>query len=158
MYKRFFIALALSLLTANMLWAQASVTVTLNSGTTTTYNIASTGGLYFSNGNIKIATSSVSAGTVDILLSDIAHISLASNAGIENAETSHLAIYPNPVTNSFVVSGMSEGEHQIALYSIEGKMMLQTMCQNGESFNIGNLQQGIYIIRVENNVYKLIKL
>ena len=75
----------------------------------------------------------------------------------EDIEHKRLSIYPNPAQEYI---NFSSSIDLMELYNLEGKL-LKKMDENGEYF-IGDLQQGVYIIRgkINNNWYsgKLIKI
>ena len=158
MYKRLITLFLLALLSAGPSCAQATITVTLNGGAATTYAIASSGGIYFSGDTMKIATVSAAVGTENVLLSAIADVRLASSASIATTPSASLQITPNPTTGRFTLQRLSDGTHQLTLFSIEGKILMQADCRNGQTFDDAHLPQGIYMVRVDSLTHKLIKL
>lgn len=83
-----------------------------------------------------------------------------------SSQRQNLNIYPNPATNSVIVSFLkSKQERQLMLYSNEGKLMISKMIQAGEanySLDISMLPRGNYVIKLaeegsESQSQKLIK-
>jgi hypothetical protein len=73
-----------------------------------------------------------------------------------------VAIYPNPVTDTFTIK---TNVTSLNIYDITGKLVIEFRGQfrAGEEFNISNLNKGIYLIELKNEVgqksnSKLIKL
>lgn len=69
--------------------------------------------------------------------------------------TNTLTVYPNLIgTNENInVANLSEGRYQISLYDISGKRVFnQILDENGGkvSFNIGNLNSGIYMLQLND--------
>lgn len=56
--------------------------------------------------------------------------------------------------NNLVISGLQK-EQTVAVYAITGQLIKQTITMQG--FNIGDLASGIYLIKLNNKVYKVVK-
>ena len=65
-------------------------------------------------------------------------------------------IIPNPATNSFAIYNI-EGEANVSLYSVNGKEVLAKVVVEGEPVIISHLPHGIYLAKVNDEVYKVIK-
>ena len=62
----------------------------------------------------------------------------------------NIAIYPNPWTNHFQVSGLSNSSNKITVTDILGKIVFESSIKKYEQINIpGILSCGLYIVRVE---------
>ncbi len=75
---------------------------------------------------------------------------------------SQVTIYPNPVNDSFTVKA---NVSSLNIYDITGKLVseFKGSYRMGESFNVSDLNKGIYLIELKNEVgqksnSKLIKL
>ncbi len=87
----------------------------------------------------------------------------ASTLSIDDFETlSGFAIYPNPVNDTFSINA---NVNLLSVYDITGKLITEYKGSftQGELFDVSNLNQGIYIIELENDkkqktTTKLIKL
>lgn len=71
-------------------------------------------------------------------------------------------IYPNPTHEKFVVASSEFAEGTIKIFNIIGEELLkETLENNYQSFDISNLNSGIYFVLIENkkgtNITKLIK-
>ncbi len=56
--------------------------------------------------------------------------------------------------NNLVISGLQK-EQTVAMYAITGQLIKHTVTMQG--FNIGDLASGIYLIKLNNKVYKVVK-
>ncbi len=65
-------------------------------------------------------------------------------------------IIPNPATNSFAVYNI-EGEASVSLYSVNGKEVMAKVVVEGEPIVISHLPHGIYLAKINDEVYKVIK-
>ena len=87
----------------------------------------------------------------------------ASTLSVDDFETvSGIAIYPNPANDTFTINSNISS---LNIYDITGKLISEYRgsLQKGELFDVSELKQGIYILKLENNLgqkssTKLIKL
>mgnify|MGYP000657180810 CR=1 FL=1 len=86
----------------------------------------------------------------------------ASTLSVTDIEKKLFAIYPNPTNTSFKLNNIV---NDLKIYDMTGKMVksFNGNFQKGFSFNVSNLTQGIYIIKIKNELgqslnSKLIKL
>jgi hypothetical protein len=67
---------------------------------------------------------------------------------IQNNEIAGLIMYPNPVSNGVLhIESNLNTERTISLFDVLGKQVLKTTTSNN-TINIGNLNSGIYIIKI----------
>ncbi len=89
-------------------------------------------------------------GTPQIFPRDINDI-VDANA-IEENNIDGLEVYPNPVINKQVfVTTNSSDIKQIIIYNVLGKAVYQTEINNGQAINVGQLQAGIYMMKIIEN-------
>ena len=78
-----------------------------------------------------------------------------SQTGINIVSEKSLTIYPNPVKdNLYIVSANPIGK--VAIYTLTGKMVKSEWI-SGNSINVSQLPQGIYLIKVGNYLEKFVK-
>ena len=85
-------------------------------------------------------------------------IELSSNVvGIDNANTIHVAIYPNPVSDKLNIEG--EGIQMVQVLDINGRNVIST--EHAGSIDMSSLANGVYVVRVVANdgirVKKIVK-
>ncbi len=72
-----------------------------------------------------------------------------------------LLIYPNPVSkeqNTIYISSKLNTQKHVEFYDVLGKLILSTSLHR-KALDIGNLEKGIYILRItENNISETRKL
>jgi len=78
--------------------------------------------------------------------------------GIINVKSeSSIFVFPNPVSETLTVSGVKK-DAIIQLYNLSGALLQTVISQeNATNINVSNLQQGIYLLRVDAQVIKFIK-
>jgi hypothetical protein len=78
---------------------------------------------------------------------------------IKTQKNSSLKIYPNPTTGRINIEGLKNGNF-ISVYNLMGQIEVQ-FAQDSQklvnSFNVSNLQDGIYFIKTENSTVKFVK-
>jgi hypothetical protein len=100
-------------------------------GTTVTYNLSS---------QTRIIFKSQATGTLS-LLSD-----------------SKFFIYPNPATETIYLDNIPVENTTVHIYRIDGKLILQAdVSANNNSIDVSKLQSGLYLLKINNVTFKLIK-
>jgi hypothetical protein len=69
---------------------------------------------------------------------------------------SSICIYPNPVTESFRIGGLNLPA-QVIISDMSGRTVWQQTVESNESVPAGNLSRGIYLVRVNGKILKIIK-
>ncbi len=75
-------------------------------------------------------------------------------------ETRAISIFPNPAVNHFQLSDYQDVS-EVAIYNLVGSELLRYSTFPGAQFNIGDLQRGIYLVRIidyRNEVIKTLRL
>lgn len=70
-------------------------------------------------------------------------------SNLDNHETTHKAIYPNPVQNVLNIDPQYI-ENEIAIYSLEGQE-IENFTKTGTTLDLSALQTGVYIIKLSNS-------
>ena len=73
----------------------------------------------------------------------------ASTKDVREVVKSEIMIYPNPMTDYFMIQEGS-GVEKVAVYNIIGRQMKAFKVSDGNKFYINDLPDGIYIIRLQN--------
>ena len=72
---------------------------------------------------------------------------------IEGVGEVSIYVYPNPVLSTLNIQGVDDTA-SLSVYSLSGKCVLQ---ETGTEIDVTSLQQGTYILRVNNQYVKFIK-
>ncbi|MEI7489446.1 MAG: T9SS type A sorting domain-containing protein [Chryseobacterium sp.] len=83
-----------------------------------------------------------------------------SVASLKKSEINDLQIYPNPVSNQEIfVKGETQNIKKAEIYNLQGKVM-QTIYQpfknSRNSLKIKHMEQGIYILKLDNTTLKFV--
>ncbi|MDR2058400.1 MAG: T9SS type A sorting domain-containing protein [Dysgonamonadaceae bacterium] len=69
-----------------------------------------------------------------------------------------IVLYPNPVGESFRINVSKEfREFSVCIIDAGGRAVLQQTVQGEESVFVGHLPQGIYLVRVNGKIFKVIR-
>ncbi|MDR1561790.1 MAG: T9SS type A sorting domain-containing protein [Dysgonamonadaceae bacterium] len=79
-----------------------------------------------------------------------------NNASIGELESNDVAVYPNPVTESFRINGIN-APTEIIITDLSGRIVLQQTINAGEYVAAGNLPKGVYIVSVDGKTLKVVK-
>lgn len=73
--------------------------------------------------------------------------------GIEELGISSVYVYPNPVVNTLYIQGVDDAA-ALSVYNLAGKCLMQ---EKGAELNVSSLNQGTYILRINETYVKFIK-
>lgn len=79
------------------------------------------------------------------------------NTAVDDIIASKIRLAPNPVNDILTIFDLEEGLN-IQIISLQGNVLWQTISISGNNaFDVSNFKQGIYFIKVNNNISKIIK-
>lgn len=83
-------------------------------------------------------------------------ISNDDETGVSNIENT-FRIYPNPTSNYLIINSTEE-QYDCKIYSLSGNLVFsEENCSNNQELDIANLQQGIYILKIESDKINSVK-
>jgi hypothetical protein len=130
---------------SSYLWSNSAITmsISITPTTTTIYSITVSDGLCYASSSI---TQNVSACT----------------AVNEIHENNRVLVYPNPFNNSFEIkwdfNASSDKKMLMNVYNVLGEIILSTtISENNTKINTNEWRIGSYFVKVNNQVYKIIK-
>jgi len=115
--------------------------VTFSGGTVTVANAGGEASAYPTGGLSRIVFDSDGAYAVD---------------AVAEAMMAGAAVTPNPVTDSFAVTGCDAGPLEV--YSLDGGCVMRIAAYDGSAVDASALAPGIYIVKTTSITAKLIKL
>ncbi len=94
-------------------------------------------------------------GEIEVAGNDIVENVALVSTGVEQVKESTMLIYPNPAKTTVTIKDTNR--HDIYIYNISGRMVKHiSNTENDVDINISDLHQGIYSVKVGNQVTKLI--
>jgi hypothetical protein len=138
--------------------AQVSMNILDRSGENKSVGVASIGKITFTEDDLVMNYNNGTAESLNML--SIRKITFSgSPTGIANViETEHKISVSFNSANQLTVNNLPEGRHQVSIYSVSGSMIQNTTVDSySPTVQVDNMQQGIYIIRVNNQALKIVK-
>lgn len=74
---------------------------------------------------------------------------------VETIKEQTISVFPNPTTDMLHISGMGENSHG-AIISINGQQMCDIDSRH-DAVDVSSWPNGTYLIRIDNQIFKLIK-
>lgn len=85
------------------------------------------------------------------------HVSVHYVDAVEEHEADQVSIYPNPVDDMLHIDGVTTGT-SITLYDMTGRLVLSDRAYGGAmTFDMSALKRGVYLCRIQNRTYKIVK-
>ncbi|MFA6199806.1 MAG: T9SS type A sorting domain-containing protein [Bacteroidales bacterium] len=135
--------------------AQRNITIQYIDDEEITYSINQNGKLTFSNNDIII--SQPSGEIYYFAIDNIRKIYFPSgNSLSEVLPYNNIKLYPNPSKDNINLSNINS-KTSISIYNIEGKLVFYEIIYQDKSINISNLSNGIYVVKVGNKEFRLVK-
>lgn len=151
-----FLSLVCCLLFVQLAAAQVVVTVQTTDGSSYPITLATGGELQVSDESLTVVADATT--TYSYALDEVSKILFAGQVSIREVEAGPaISAYPNPAGGHFALQGVPDGQHQLTLYSANGARVLTTTYEAGQQVDISSLPRGLYLVRIENSVTKLIK-
>lgn len=93
----------------------------------------------------------------DGALTATCHVSVHYVDAVEEHEADQVSIYPNPVDDMLHIDGVTTGT-SITLYDMTGRLVLSDRAYGGAmTFDMSALKRGVYLCRIQNKTYKIVK-
>ncbi|TNE78417.1 MAG: T9SS type A sorting domain-containing protein [Bacteroidetes bacterium] len=78
---------------------------------------------------------------------------------VDQLQSLHLSLFPNPAKNKVQISGLGEGEYTVRIYSMLGTEVKQSSYRSGDRISLDGLANGAYLVRISGeNVEQQLKL
>jgi hypothetical protein len=138
-----------------------SLAIRMKDGTEQTIGLSTLENVTFLSGNILLNRNTGTSESYS--LSKIKKIYFESvPTGTENkninGSSGKISCYPNPVESIIYFRNIPGENTLVRIYKMDGKMILQSLVSyNNNSLNISELDNGFYILSVNNQVFKFIK-
>jgi len=153
----FFVIAVASFFKAN---AQGLV-IACKDGTERNVQLESIQNLIFANGNLLVKRTGGLTETINltsIMKLYFNPLSTGINESTLTENTSKISVYPNPASNYIYFQNIQDNTAPVNIYRIDGSIALQAQISSaGKFLDISQLKYGIYLIKVNNQVLKLIK-
>lgn len=136
--------------------AQTNVEILFRDAGSQTFTVDNTGKLYFDNGYLIVDEGH--AVPVSFAIPDIQKILFSSPTDINDISAHGCRIYPNPASSFIKIENETGIESFYQLFALDGRLLMSGKCSNNESITISDLPQGLYLLRINSQTFKISKL
>jgi hypothetical protein len=81
-------------------------------------------------------------------------------SSVNDATTGNIEVFPNPVSDLLTIRNINENDNYstVNLYDMFGRLLISNGLVSGtNTLDVSGLSAGVYSIRVNNQIYKIIK-
>lgn len=133
-----------------------TLVVTNTNGTEQTYQLTEESQLHFENGE-RLVIENASGTNFTLQLSNIRKIVCAEMTDSEENLASKLQILPNPSHHQVLIKNLSSNG-QGRIYTLDGRMVKAFEASDGMMLDISDLSEGMYLLNIDGQTLKLMKL
>lgn len=152
---------SLFLFGAGLAYGQTPVKVTLLNSSEQFYSVQSTGKLWFDDSNLILNIDEVTV-EATIPLSDIRKITFEerNTSGVSTVvkDTETIRIFPNPASDYFDLVSSDSEKLNVRIFNTNGLQVESGVYESGKRVDVSHLNTGIYVVVVNNQSFKFIKL
>ena len=148
-------------LVGNVLLANAQRTsvvlvVTKTNGEEQTFQLTEESQLYFENGE-RLVIDDGSNSIVTFQLAEIRKLACTDYTGMDETAPSALQLIPNPSRDRFIIQHLpNSGEARI--YTLDGRLVKSFTATEGLMVDISDLTPGMYLLHIDGQTLKMMKL
>lgn len=133
-------------------------TPTLNGWNTISVPFTDFTGLTAKSHIAQIIFSGLPTGTGTVYIDNF-YFSKPGNVGINQNTKNTLKVYPNPSSNVIYVDGIDFNTTTVAtIVDLQGKLIKSIELNGTNAIDISELNKGVYIVKVENKVSRIVKM
>ncbi len=75
-------------------------------------------------------------------------VNIVPPLSIDDNQLDFIKLYPNPVSDRFVISGISDSIDQVQVYSLEGRLVKDIKNYHSEAIDVSQLEEGVYLVQI----------
>ena len=151
-----FTFLAGNVLLANAQDTSVTLVVTKTNGEELAFQLTENSQLYFENGE-KLVIGEGQTVTAAFPLTEIRKMACTEYTGIGETAPSALQLMPNPSRDRFVIQHLqNSGEARI--YTLDGRLVKSFTATEGLTVDISDLAPGMYLLHIDGQTLKMMKL
>lgn len=138
--------------------AQTIVTVTMQDASTQVFNVMASGKLFFENDQLVVIEAFSQSAAIDI--SDIRKVQFRTENedAISSISKDNIVIYPNPTTGKITITGLDGVAVDVSVYSANGQLVMKRKITSDEEIDLSDMKRGLYMLKINDSVYKISKI
>lgn len=140
---------------ANAQGTHVTLVVTKTNGEEQTLQLTEESQLYFENGERLVIGDGNT--TVSFPLAEIQKMVCTEYTGVGETTSSYVQLMPNPTRDRFIVSNL-QNEGEARLYTLDGRLVKVFTATEGQMVDISELASGMYLLHIDGQTFKMMKL
>lgn len=153
-FKNLLLTLVITtLMSSTMLAGNVIVKVIMTNGEENCYTMNGSSTITYSESEMYL---NAIEGSVTFQISEIRKVLFERTTGMEENEAKTLLIYPNPVKDIIFLTNSTDNQN-VTIYSATGSVVLKSVVSNN-TIDVRDLSNGVYFIKINNQIAKIIKL
>lgn len=133
-----------------------NLVVTTTNGTEQLFQLTEESQLLFEDGN-RLIIRDIDGTTATFDLANIRKMVCTETTGTDESLTSDLQLLPNPFRDSFIIRNL-QGQGSARIYTLDGRLVKTFMASEGQRVDISTLSQGMYLLHINGQTLKMMKL
>lgn len=133
-----------------------TLVVTTTNGQAQSHQLTEESQLYFNNGESLVIEDGTGT-TTTYPLSEIRTLVCTETTNVIENHDARLQVFPNPSHKFFSVSNLS-GNCQGRIYTLDGRLVKEFEASEGTVVDISHLASGMYLLHINSQTQKLMKL
>lgn len=157
--KRMLVFLLLTLLKVGVLCSQTIMIVDIIDGVEQNIELSTASKISFQTDSIVILPRTGDATTMIYAITDIRKLAFDGSivTGLDTVEQPRVTIYPNPVSDYFMINGIQKGNLPLKVFSLNGRVVIRGRYRYGSRVDVSSLASGLYLIQVGGDNCKFVK-
>lgn len=132
-----------------------TLVVTTTNGTEHSYQLTNEGQVLFENNGLTILDGTGTTATFQ--LADIRKLVCTEITGVDESSTNSLRLLPNPTRDHFLISNLQHS-CEARIYALDGRLVKTFTATEGMSIDISELSKGMYLLHIDGQTLKMMKL
>ena len=141
---------------ANAQGTNVSLILTMTNGEERVFQLSAASQLYFENGDRLVIDDGADV-SESFPLNEIRKMVCSEILGTEENAISSLSLFPNPSHSSFIIKGLQDAA-PARIYALDGRLVKAFEATEGMVVNIDELPVGMYLLHINGETLKLMKL
>ena len=134
-----------------------TLVVTMTNGTEHSYQLTNEGQLLFENNGEALTILDGTGTTATFQLADIRKLVCTEITEVSEDSLKGLQLLPNPARDHFLINKL-QNEGEARLYSLDGRLMKSFIATEGMMVDISDLAPGMYLLHIDGQTLKMMKL
>ncbi len=134
-----------------------TLVVTTTDGTEHSYQMTNEGQLLFENNGELLTILDGTGATATYQLANIRKLVCAEYVGVSESISSGLQLLPNPTRDHFLINNL-QNTCEARIYALDGRLVKSLTATEGMMVDISDLTSGMYLLHIDGQTLKLMKL